>query len=106
MKVTSLTFAVLASVSLASCTTTGGDSQLAAAKTLDTICAAEPAVYASFSLVAGVKDVPASTIRKIDAPHDAVTAWCTDRPDNLVAIIVLASTTYAQILVANEKYGD
>jgi hypothetical protein len=96
--------ALLAPAILASCVTTG-DSQQSAQRVLDGICAAEPAVYAAFSAVAEVKKVPATTVRRVDTAHVAITNWCTDRPDNLVAVLVTVTSTYAQILVANERYG-
>lgn len=105
MKVAAVAAVMAASVSLSSCVTTD-DSQVAAARTLDAICASEPAIYAAFSAVAEVRNVPAKTVRKVDVAHIAITNWCTDRPDNLVAIIVTVSATYAQILLANETYGE
>lgn len=105
MKVAAIAAVLAASVSLASCVTSG-DSQQAAARTLDTICAAEPAVYAAFSAVVEAKEVSPSKVRKIEAAHTAITNWCTDRPENIVAIIVTITSTYAQILLANEQYGE
>lgn len=84
-----------ASISLASCTTTP-DQQASAAKVYDKVCAAEPALYASFQTVAAINDVSASTQKKAEAIHASITTLCTDRPTDLIAGVATLTAAYAQ----------
>lgn len=84
---------------LSSCTATSTESQENAAKVYDTICIAEPAVYAIASNLADSHGWSASKIQKLDQAHVVVVRLCSDRPSNLISGLVTLSAAYRDVLL-------
>lgn len=87
---------VSAMTALSACTST--ESQENAAKVFDTICVAEPGIYAISASLAASHGWSASKIRKLDAAHAVVYRLCTDRPSNMIAGLVTLTAAYRDIL--------
>lgn len=90
----------IASFSLASCTLSA-EGQQTAEKSYDTICKAEPQLYASFVVVATAKQASEATMTKAALAHDTVTDLCTNRPTDIVAASVLLANAYAKFVAIN-----
>jgi hypothetical protein len=94
-----------ASLALAGCVTAGqADNAVAtASQRLQTICRAEPAVHLAFVVLTGQQKLSPRIIRAEAQAHAAVTAVCTNPPENVTAALVTAAEAYAAVLEASAQ---
>lgn len=86
-------------LSLAACSASNGATT--SAKTFDTICASEPALYAAFTVAAAVKgNVKAKTLATVDAAHRTVMRICAAPPKDLAQGLVQLAAAYADVTAA------
>ena len=95
-----IAFLAMSALTLSSCTLTPEGEQTAQ-KSYDTICKAEPQLYASFVVVATAKQASEATMTKAALAHDTVTDLCTNRPTDIVAASVLLANAYAKFVAIN-----
>lgn len=95
-----IAFLAMSALTLASCTLSA-EGQQTAQKSYDTICKAEPQLYASFVVVATAKQASEATMTKAALAHDTVTDLCTNRPTDIVAASVLLANAYAKFVAIN-----
>lgn len=93
---------VLTTVALSACGLSL-EQQTAVAKAYDKTCAAEPAIYQSFLLVAEAKQSSAKTLDKARAIHlsffnDQNTGLCQSRPTDLATASVTLAALYARLI--------
>ncbi|HVI28878.1 hypothetical protein [Hansschlegelia sp.] len=88
----------LLALSLAACSVS--DASTTTAKTFDTICASEPAVYAAYVTVASIKGVSAKKLQTAAAAHAVVSGLCASPPADLAQGVAAAATAYATIMAA------
>jgi hypothetical protein len=89
---------VALALSLAACTTT--DASNVTAKTFDSICASEPAIYAAYVTVATAKGVNAKKLATAAAAHQSIAATCANPPADLASAVSSIATAYATIVTA------
>lgn len=89
---------------LASCTLSTRH-EAAAAKTYDSICTAEPPLYAAFVVVATAREMSARTLARAELLHSNVGTMCAQRPTNLFVGLAALSSAYAQFLALNAQLG-
>jgi hypothetical protein len=90
---------VSALVFLSACTTTlDGDAQAKAGKVYDTICTAEPPVYAVTYTLGEGQGWKQSTLTKLEQAHAVVTRLCASRPVDLVSGLVTLTKAYQDVL--------
>ena len=93
-----ITAILAASVVLSACTTSlEGDAQAKAGKVYDTICTAEPPIYA-VTYTLGEGKWKQSTLTKLEQAHAVVTRLCVARPTDLVAGLVTLTKAYQDVL--------
>jgi len=98
MKYVVLLPALLMSIVMALVSCTSTESQANAAKVFDTICVAEPGIYAISVSLANSHGWSASKINKLNTAHAVVYRLCTDRPTNMIAGLVTLTAAYRDIL--------
>lgn len=87
------------SLGVAACDTTG-DAAKVTAKTFDTICASEPAVYAAYVTVAVAKKASDAKLAKAEAYHLIISDTCANPPTNLASAVSRIALAYAAIVTA------
>lgn len=92
----------LLALSLAAC---GAAGALTYAKTIDSVCAAEPAFYASYVTVAVARGAPAKRLATAAAAHAIATDICINRPADLAQGAAALATAYATIVAARAEVG-
>lgn len=91
----------VASLTLASCTSTDANTQ--AAKAFDKVCAAEPPLYASFVTIAEARGTSAKTMVRAEALHTTITGLCANPPTDVVSALVTLTAAYAQFTVLQKQ---
>lgn len=90
----------LLALSLAGCGSVGA---LTYAKTIDSVCAAEPAVYASYVTVAVARNASPKRLATAAAAHAIATDICLNRPADLVQGAAALTAAYATIISARAE---
>lgn len=105
MKLFFFLLVVLATLASASSCTLSTRHEAAAAKTYDSICTAEPPLYAAFVVVATAREVSARTLARAELLHGNMGSLCAQRPTNVFAALATLSSAYAQFLALNAQLG-
>lgn len=92
---------VLATLASASSCTLSTRHEAAAAKTYDSICIAEPPLYATFVVVAVAREASQRTLARAELLHSNVGNLCANRPTNLFTGLASLSSYYAQFIALN-----
>lgn len=90
----------LLALSLAGCGSAGA---LTYAKTIDSVCAAEPGVYASYVSIAVTRGASAKKLATAAAAHAVATDICLNRPADLVQGAAALAAAYATIISARAE---